>query len=998
MTIAADTVFGPYKIVEKIGAGGMGVVYRALDTRLEREVALKLVSDSFLNSDAGSASPSPAGTPHSATQLSHGRFLREARAAATLNHPNICAIHDVGEQDGRPYLVMELLRGETLKLYLSHHRLSVSEVLAFGMQAASALAAAHAKGIVHRDIKPANLFVVDSGRDRKQLKILDFGLAKKQGLEASPDSRFFGPPGDEETATGGATDLTIPGSTVGTAAYMSPEQAKGDPLDARTDLFSLGSVLYEMATGEPAFGGRSTAEVFAALLMKDPPAVTSVNPAMPAALDPIVAKLLAKDRAKRFSSAEDLLADLEAVQGASSSSSASSPAVKATSAPSIPAAAAPPQAPITEPRRSSSRLTIGVVAGVFVLGGALFLLRDHLSKKNSGQSAVTAPGTTDATTAGPGAKPKTLKDAIIVADFINKTGDPVFDSTLGQSPVLDIVSQQHLRQSLQYLGRKQDEPVTPQIAREIGEREGIKAILTGTIAPLGKAYLITLGAQNTASGDDIASEEATAPDKEHVLDALNQVTTAMRAKLGESLSSIQRLNAPFGQATTPSLEAFRAYALGDEAHQKGNDIPEAMDHYKRAVELDPRLAMAWARIGVLYLNTGQVTKASEYFTKAYQLSGNVSEREKLYIAGHYYSSVAGDLNKSIETLQVATQEYPLQIDNFINIGVFYLQNGELEKSAAANDRALVLQPDDAIAIENGVAVGTMLDRPAVSAKYIAEAKRLGLNGTSLLAIELQDYAVRGDWDNVQRIVTETAGRPDQVTVTASLGALYPEFGQVQLARTTLLRAADQAASVKANDAQASGLLAAAAAGWMVDECFDASGVAKRALQLDNGKVTQIAAATTLAGCNEAKQASEQLSALEKRYPEDTLVQEVFVPQSRGWLALKAGDPKQALIYLERVRSHDVASFAPFMRGLAYLQLKDPANAITSFKDATRLKGQAYLIGNPYGLSFLGMGRAYAMAGDKANAKKAYDVFFSEWKNADANLPIVAEAKKEYAQL
>ncbi len=1001
MTIAADTVFGPYRIVEKIGAGGMGVVFRAVDTRLEREVALKVVSDSFLNSDAGSGSPTPAGTPHSATHLSHGRFLREARAAATLNHPNICAIHDVGEQDGRPYLVMELLRGETLKLFLSHHRLSASEVLAFGQQAASALAAAHAKGIVHRDIKPANLFVVDSGRDRKQLKILDFGLAKKQGLEASPDSRFFGLPGDTETATGGATDLTIPGSTVGTAAYMSPEQAKGDPLDARTDLFSLGSVLYEMATGEPAFGGRSTAEVFASLLMKDPPAVSSVNPAMPRALDPIIGKLLAKDRTQRYASAEDLLADLEAAQSSSSTSSTSSSAVKPTSASSVPAASGPVPLAAVAPQKSQTGLMVGGALAVVVLAGGFFLLRGRLGGKASQESAATAPAATDSAT-----KPKALKDAIIVADFINKTGDPVFDSTLdqalrvqlGQSPVLDIVSQQHLRQSLQYLGRKQDETITPQIAREIGEREGIKAILTGTIAPLGKAYLITLGAQNTASGDDIASEEATAPDKEHVLDALNQVTTAMRAKLGESLSSIQRLNAPFGQATTPSLEAFRAYALGDEAHQKGNDIPEAMDHYKRAVELDPKLAMAWARMGVLYLNTAQVTKASEYFTKAYELSGNVSEREKLYIAGHYYSSVIGDLNKSIETLQVATQEYPLQIDNFINIGVFYLQNGELEKSAAANRKALELQPDDAIALENGVATGTTLDQPAEAEKYIAEAARLGLSGTSLLAIELQYYAVQGKWDSVQRIVAETAGRPDQSAVTATLGSLYPQLGEIQLAKTTLLRAADQAASVKANDAQASGLLAAAAAGWMVDECFDAAGVAKHALQLDNGKVTQIAAATTLAQCNEAKQASEALSALEKRFPQDTLVQELFVPQSRGWLALKAGDPKQALAYLEHVRAHDAASFAPYMRGLAYLQLKDPANAIASFQEATRLKGQAYLIGSPYGLSLLGMGRAYAMAGDKTNAKKAYDVFFTEWKNADANLPIVAEAKKEYAQL
>jgi serine/threonine protein kinase/tetratricopeptide (TPR) repeat protein len=998
MTIAAGTVFGPYRILEKIGAGGMGVVYRALDTRLEREVALKLVSDSFLDSEPGS--PTPAGTPHSATQLSHGRFLREARAAATLNHPNICAIHDVGEQDGRPYLVMELLRGETLKVFLGSHSLSAAEVLAFGQQAASALAAAHAKGIVHRDIKPANLFVVDSGRDRRQLKILDFGLAKKQGLESSPDSRYFGL-GDNETATGGATDLTIPGSTVGTAAYMSPEQAKGDPLDARTDLFSLGSVLYEMATGQPAFGGRSTAEVFAALLMRDPPPVSSINPAMPSALDPIIAKLLAKDRAQRYASAEDLLADLEALQGSVSSSSASSSVAssgsRAPSASSIPAASGPVPVASVAPQKSRTGLMLAGALVVVVLAGGFFLLRGHLGVKGS---ATTGSATANSAT------PKTLKDSIIVADFINKTGDPIFDSTLdqalrvqlGQSPVLDIVSQQHLRQSLQYLGRKQDETITPQIAREIGEREGIKAILTGTIAPLGKAYLITLSAQNTASGDDIASEEATAPDKEHVLDALNQVATAMRAKLGESLSSIQRLNAPFGQATTPSLEAFRAYALGDEAHQKGNDIPEAMDHYKRAVELDPKLAMAWARMGVLYLNTAQVTKASEYFTRAYQLSGNVSEREKLYIAGHYYSAVVGDLNKSIETLQVATQEYPLQIDNFINISVFYLQNGELEKAAAANRQALELQPDDAIALENEVSTGTVLDQPAEAEKYIAEAARLGLNGTSLLAIELQYYAVQGKWDRVQRIVAETAGRPDQSAVTSSLGILYPQFGEIQLAKTTLLRAADQAGSVKANDAQAGALLAAAAAGWMVDECFDAAQVAKRALQLDNGKVTQIAAATTLAQCNDDKQASEMLSALEKRYPEDTLVQGVFVPQSRGWLALKAGDAKQGLVFLERVRAHDAASFAPYMRGLAYLQLKDPANAITSFQAATRLKGQAYLIGSPYGLSFLGLGRAYAMAGDKANAKKAYDVFFTEWKNADAGLPVVAEAKKEYAQL
>jgi serine/threonine protein kinase/tetratricopeptide (TPR) repeat protein len=985
--IASGTVFGPYKIAEKIGAGGMGDVYRALDTRLEREVALKLISDSFLVSDSGGGSPSPAGTPHSRVHLSHERFLREARAAATLNHPNICAIHDVGEQDGQPYLVMELLRGETLKAYLTHHRLSPTEVITLGQQAASALAAAHVRGIVHRDIKPANLFVVESGRDRKQLKILDFGLAKRQGAEASPDSRYFDTKSHPDGATG-TLDLTTPGSTVGTAAYMSPEQAKGDPLDARTDLFSLGSVLFEMATGQTPFAGRSTAEVFAALLMKEPPPVSSLNPDMPKGLDPVITKLLAKDRDQRYRSAEDLLADLEALSGSSSR-----PAI------AVPVQPAPAPPPETDRRRPRNQIIIiGALLLVAGAGGA-FLFRDHLGNK---------PGPATGGTVSPSAtaKPASVRDSIIVADFINKTGDPVFDTTLnqalrvqlGQSPVLDIISQQHLRQSLQFLGRKQDEPVTPQIAREIGEREGVKAILTGSIAPLGKAFVLTLTAQNTANGDDIASEEATAPDKEHVLEALNQVSTAMRAKLGESLSSIQRLNAPFGQATTPSLEAFRAYALGDEAHQKGNDIPDAYDHYKRALELDPKLAMAWARLGVLKLNTGAISEAAQNFTRAYQLTDNVSEREKLYIAGHYYSTVVGDLNKSIESLQVATQEYPLDISNFINLGVSYLQNGELEKSDAANQRALALQPDNAIALENGVSGATQLDQPERAKQYIAEGQRLGLSGTSLMMMESTFYATESDWNNVQKMLAATAGRPDQFSVTANWGGLLPQLGQFQLARTTLLRAVDQAANAQEKDAQAGALLTAANASWVVDRCVEPDQTVKHALQLDKGKVTQIAAATTLALCNEQKQANQMLSDLEKHYPEDTLVRELVVPQSRAWLALKAGDGQQALTLLERVRAHDAASFASYMRGLAYLQLKDARNAIASFQDATRLKGVAYNTGSPYALSFLGLGRAYTLAGDKASAKKAYDTFFTEWKNADSDLPVIAEAKKEYAQL
>jgi eukaryotic-like serine/threonine-protein kinase len=360
--------------------------------------------------------------------------------------------------------------------------------------------------------------------------------------------------------------------------------------------------------------------------------------------------------------------------------------------------------------------------------------------------------------------------------------------------------------------------------------------------------------------------------------------------------------------------------------------------------------------------------------------------------------VTGDLNKAIETLQVATQEYPLQSDNFINLGVFYGRNGDTEKASDTMRKALALQPDDSTTLEDSIGFAAIDNNRADADKYITAASRMGLNGTSLFLQEMMYYASVSDWNTVQKIVSETAGRPDQVTITSNLAALYPQLGQFQLARTTALRAADQAASVKAKDSQAAAILQAASVGWTVDRCFDPEKVAKQALQLDNSKVTQIAASTALAFCNAAKEAEQLLSNLEKRYPQDTLVQELNVPQSRAWLAIKAGDPQRALALLERVRAHDDASVAPYMRGLAYLQLKDSRNAIIAFQKGSRLKGLAYTIPSPYALCWLGLGRAYAMGGDKSSAKKAYDVFFTEWKNADSDLPVIAEAKKEYSQL
>lgn len=982
MPIAEGTQFGPYRLLEKIGAGGMGEVYRVLDTRLDREVALKLVSDNYLIGELGSGSPSPVTPPHGTpgSHISHERFLREARSAATLNHPNVCTIYDTGEQDGRPYLVMELLRGETLKSYLARsggHGLAPDEVIAFARQAAAALAAAHAKGIIHRDIKPANLYVVDGGRGKRQIKILDFGLAKKQAGGSGPTGSGSGSSAETAIGVGEATlELTSPGSAVGTVAYMSPEQAKGLPLDARTDLFSLGSVIYEMATGKTPFSGDSTAEVFAALLREDPKPVSAVNPAMPKSLDPIVSKLLAKDPAQRYASAEELQEDLERlVPGAAP-------------APAKPASARRPRWPWA-----------AVAAFLLVIAGlAWWKFRP-----------ATAPASPESGSQGSANTPHTTKDSIILADFVNHTGDPVFDTTLNQalqidleqSPVINIVSQQHLLQSVKYLGKPEGTPVTPVIAREIGEREGIKAIITGTIANLGKEYVITLSAQNTATGDEIVSEQAQAPDKEHVLDALGKAAAELRAKLGEDLESIKKLDTPFGQATTSSLEAFRAYALGDKAHARASDIPEAEGHYLRATELDPNFAMAYARLGVVYINSGQVAKATKYFSKAYELSKNVSERERLYISGHYNEVVTGDIPKVIETLQEAIQAYPGQIDNYININVAYQTLGQYTQGLPYAQKAVDLDPQDSIASENLLSDYVALGRLDEARNELERTQKLGLNSsTDDLISYMVTYFLLGEPQQVQRIMTQISGRQDEFIATGTLAAIQQYAGQFHLAESTMRRTLDQSAHAKASDAEAGYLLADATARGLAGLCSTNEEQVRQALALDKSKQTQATAALTAAICGNGKIALPLAADLSKRYPQDTMIQDVYAPLSKAFVAMAEGRLQEAIEAAETAKPYDANQPASYLQGIAYLQLKDAGHAQSAFQTALRANSGTLQLGFPpfRGPLQLGVARAYAMGGDKANAKKAYEELFTLWKNADADLPMLVAAKKEYAQL
>ncbi len=572
---------------------------------------------------------------------------------------------------------------------------------------------------------------------------------------------------------------------------------------------------------------------------------------------------------------------------------------------------------------------------------------------------------------------------------------------LEQSPVINIVSQEHLVQSMKYLGKTTDTQLTPAIAREIGEREGVKAILTGTIANLGKEYVITLTAQNTATGDEIVSEQAQAPDKEHVLDALGKAAAAMRGKLGEDLASIKKLDTPFGQATTPSLEAFRAYALGDKAHVQARNIPEAEGHYLRAAELDPNFAMAYARLGVVYVNSGQVNKANMYFAKAYALSKHVSERERLYITGHYFQNVTGDIPKVIETLQESIQTYPGQLDSYININVAYQTLGQLDQALPYAQKAVEIAPDDAIASVNLLADYLGLGRMAAAEAEMMRARKVGLDGSAdFTATSLITYFLMGEPKEVQRMVGQAAGRPDEFVVTQALAVTQQFSGQYKQADATVQQAFEQAGHIKAPDVQAAALLTNAEAGGLADLCAGNEVVVQQGLKLDKSKQTQELAVLAAAVCGSGKQALLMAQELSNKFPTDTLIQDVYLPLAKAFVALAAGRPQEAVDNARTVKPYDAVYPGSYVQGLAYLRLHDATHALSDFRASLQAPGSTLISGAPpfYAQAQLGLARAYAVGGDKANAKKAYEAFFLTWKDADADLPMLLAAKKEYALL